>query len=233
MACFLAPAGAAVVTTVVRNVLQNKEKALSTAGADPKSRTAETDAAPRVVRAEGKWTQRLGWLNTMLWGGVALLCLEHIWHGEVVPWPPFLTALETPGAVGPMFREIVTVGLAMTAVIFVVWGIMVAIAAMRKRQAAAADLPDAPVAVTRALRCLATAGKKYSLGFLSLVYLGATLMWLVDHVVVYVQGGGPFLEVTADATGLGLSAVALGLLMWLIRLLTNAPKRAKDAAIEK
>jgi len=81
-----------------------------------------------------KWTQRLRWLNTMLWGGTALLALEHVWHGEVVPWPPFLTAMETPGAVGPMLWEILTYGLTMTAVIFAAWGIMVGVAELVERK---------------------------------------------------------------------------------------------------
>ena len=34
----------------------------------------------------------INWLNTMLWGAVAMLALEHIAHGEIVPYPPFLTA---------------------------------------------------------------------------------------------------------------------------------------------
>ncbi len=80
IACFIAPAGVAIVTTIVQKVVKNKEEKLT------------SEHGPRV---KGKWTQRLRWLNTMLWGGVALLALEHIWHGEVVPWPPFLTAMQT------------------------------------------------------------------------------------------------------------------------------------------
>ncbi len=32
------------------------------------------------------------WLNAMLWGAVAMLMVEHVAHGEIVPYPPFLTA---------------------------------------------------------------------------------------------------------------------------------------------
>ena len=70
MACFLAPAAVAIVTTVVQKRVQKKEEAV---------------AGEHSERFTGKWTQRLRWLNTMLWGGVLLLALEHIWHGEVVP----------------------------------------------------------------------------------------------------------------------------------------------------
>ena len=118
MACFVAPAAVAVVTTVVQRVVKNKEAA-----------TIGEQAGTTV----GKWTQRLRWLNTMLWGGVVLLALEHLWHGEVVPWPPFLTAMQTPGEVGPMLHEILTYGLTMTAVILVAWGIVVGIVELRSR----------------------------------------------------------------------------------------------------
>jgi hypothetical protein len=124
MACFLAPAGVAIVTTVVQRVVKKKEHAA---------------AGEQTERITGKWTQRLRWLNTMLWGGVILLALEHIWHGEVVPWPPFLTALQTPGEVGPMLREILIYGVTMTLVIIVAWGIMVGIAELRAR---ARKLPE-------------------------------------------------------------------------------------------
>lgn len=118
MACFLAPAGVAIVSTIVQKVVKNKE---------------ERPTEGQTARTRGKWTQRLRWLNTMLWGGVALVALEHVWHGEVVPWPPFLTAMQTPGEVGPMLHEILTYGLTMTAVILIAWGIMVGVAELRSR----------------------------------------------------------------------------------------------------
>jgi polyferredoxin len=129
MACFLAPAGVAIVTTVIQKVAKKKEGAAA-------HTEGESTSTP------GKWTQRLRWLNTMLWGGVALLCLEHIWHGEVVPWPPFLTAMTTPGDVGPMVHEILTYGVAMAVMVLVAWGIMVAVAEIIERRANAADLPE-------------------------------------------------------------------------------------------
>ncbi|MBN1321940.1 MAG: hypothetical protein JXA87_14005 [Thermoleophilia bacterium] len=118
MACFVAPAATAIVTTVVQKVVEKRER---------------NDAPEQAERTRGKWSQRLRWLNTMLWGGTALLALEHVWHGEVVPWPPFLTAMETPGAVGPMLREILTYGVTMTAVVIVAWGIMVGVVELRTR----------------------------------------------------------------------------------------------------
>jgi len=57
----------------------------------------------------------------MLWGGVFLLTIEHIWHGEVVPWPPFITAMNNPADIQPMLMEIVTVGGTMVLLVTAVW----------------------------------------------------------------------------------------------------------------
>ena len=118
MACFVAPAATAIVTTVVQRIVEKRED----------GRTPE-----QAEKVRGKWSQRLRWLNTMLWGGTALLALEHMWHGELVPWPPFLTAMQTPGETGPMLHEILTYGVIMTAVVIVAWGIMVGVAELRAR----------------------------------------------------------------------------------------------------
>jgi hypothetical protein len=118
MACFLVPAGEAVVTTVVQKVVENKEK----------------KAGGEKARSMGvKWSRRLSWLNKMLWGGTILLALEHIWHGEVVPWPPFLTAMSNPAEVAPMLHEMATIGVAMAIFVTIVWGIMVMVAELRAK----------------------------------------------------------------------------------------------------
>jgi hypothetical protein len=124
MACFVAPAAVAVVTTVTRKVVKNREANASTPAADGST-----------AKVPGKWTQRLGWLNAMLWGGTALLALEHVWHGELVPWPPFLTAVQSADQIGPMLREIAVYGGAMTAAIVAVWVGMVLVAEFGPRWA--------------------------------------------------------------------------------------------------
>jgi hypothetical protein len=70
----------------------------------------------------------LEWLNAMLWGGVAMLIVEHIAHGEVVLFPPFLTAMKNPSDTPVMLKEIATIGVAMTIAIFAVWAVMVLVA---------------------------------------------------------------------------------------------------------
>lgn len=64
----------------------------------------------------------------------------------------------------------------------------------------------------------------YKLNILCFIYWGATLMWLVDHVMAYLSEGGAFLEVSLDATMLGVVSVLLGLFAWMIVLLVKDPK---------
>ena len=112
MACFLVPASEAVVTTAAELIVKSKEKKSG----------AETKAV------EGfKFSKKLGILNKMLWGGSALLAFEHLWHGEIKPTFPFLTAVEE-GNVSEMLGEMSSVGVAMAIVVTVVWGIMMAVA---------------------------------------------------------------------------------------------------------
>ncbi|HZJ75803.1 MAG TPA: hypothetical protein VFD25_04360, partial [Clostridia bacterium] len=59
---------------------------------------------------------------------------------------------------------------------------------------------------------------RYKLSTLSFIYWGATLMWLVDHVIAYLTEGGDFFEITLDATLLGITVVLVGLLAWIIIL---------------
>jgi peptidoglycan biosynthesis protein MviN/MurJ (putative lipid II flippase) len=65
---------------------------------------------------------------------------------------------------------------------------------------------------------------KYKLGVLTLTFWGATLMWLVDHVMASLTEGGEFFEVSLDATLLGVSVIILALFVWLIVLLVSDPK---------
>ena len=98
MACFLVPAGAAIVTTIVGKKAPEK--------------------------------YHLNWLNSMLWGGVVMLAIEHISHGEFVPYPPFLTA-----GLPEVWPEMMKVGVPMTLVIFLIWGVMVVVAARMSKRA--------------------------------------------------------------------------------------------------
>jgi hypothetical protein len=70
-----------------------------------------------------KW--HIGWLNIMIFGGAVALAVEHIAHQEIVPWPPFLTAMSSPADTAAMFREMATVGIPMTIALVSVWIVMV------------------------------------------------------------------------------------------------------------
>ncbi|MEA4853753.1 MAG: hypothetical protein VB082_05730 [Christensenella sp.] len=119
MACFLAPVAEAIVVSVVKKRIQKKEKlSLSDSYRD-------SSLKPEEQTGKIPFSKKLGWLSNMLWGGSFLLAIEHIWHGEVVPWPPFLTAMSNPSEIGPMLAEIATVGVAMAGLITAIWGIMV------------------------------------------------------------------------------------------------------------
>ena len=114
MACFLVSGGEAIVVTAIRAVVKKKEIEKGIVDKDGKQLTdpAETGIC---------WTRKLSWLMNMLWGGVILLAIEHIWHGEVVPWPPFLTAMYTPEDIPEMLAEMGTVGVGMAVLVTVVW----------------------------------------------------------------------------------------------------------------
>ena len=70
------------------------------------------------------FVRRVGWLKKMLFGGSALLAIEHAWHGEITWRFPFLTAVRD-GDVAGMLSEIATVGVAMAVVITVAWAALV------------------------------------------------------------------------------------------------------------
>lgn len=65
------------------------------------------------------------------------------------------------------------------------------------------------------------------LGTLTLMFVGASLMWFVDAVVEYIELGAEyFTPASADMlndTFLGLSVVAFGLIIWLVILLVKDP----------
>ncbi len=78
---------------------------------------------------------------------------------------------------------------------------------------------------------------KIKLGTLSLMYWGASLMWLVDAIFEYIEMGAEFFTpVPADMlndTYLGISVTVLGLVIWLVILLINDPKGVIKRAILK
>ena len=120
MACFLVSAAEAVVVTAVEKAEEKKE--VKATGKQAKT----TEKIP--------FSRKLKWLTWLLWGGAVLLAFEHVWHGEVVPWFPFLTAMSDPADTAEMLHEMATVGVTMAVLITVVWiGICLAADAIMKR----------------------------------------------------------------------------------------------------
>ena len=65
---------------------------------------------------------RINVLNLLLWGGVVALAAEHVLHGEVVPYPPFLTA-----GLSEVVPEMLMVGVPMTIAATGIWASIVLI----------------------------------------------------------------------------------------------------------
>ena len=114
MACFLVPATEAVVTTVATKVIEKKE--LSEIKV-PEDKTLQ-------VPEKTGFSRKLRWLSNLLWGGSGLLAFEHVWHGEVVPWFPFLTAAADPADTAEMLHEMSTVGVSMAVLVTAIWAVM-------------------------------------------------------------------------------------------------------------
>ena len=78
---------------------------------------------------------------------------------------------------------------------------------------------------------------RMQLGFLSLMFWGASLMWLVDAVFEFVELKSEYFTPAAEDmlndSFLGLSVVALGLIVWVVRLLITDPEGKLKKALSK
>lgn len=111
MACFIVPAAEAVITTVAAKIIKKKRK----------NSDNSNNSNKKIFDFSGK----LDSLNGMLWGGSGLLAFEHLWHGEIQPFFPFLTAMSDSESTRKMLFEMSTSGVAMAAVVTVVWAVSV------------------------------------------------------------------------------------------------------------
>ena len=98
MACFTIPLAEGIILSVAKKIAFKKN-------------------ADSVIKV------KLDYLNNMLYGGSFLLAIEHIYHGEVVLYPPILTAMKNPEDIPEMLHEMSTVGVSMAAIVTVVWAI--------------------------------------------------------------------------------------------------------------
>ncbi|MBR0144542.1 MAG: hypothetical protein IJM21_10255 [Clostridia bacterium] len=125
MACFLVPTAEALVISAVNKAQSVKEK---------KQEPAKAEKIP--------FSRKLKWLTNLLWGGSFLLAFEHVWHGEVVPFFPFLTAASNPEDAAEMLHEMATAGVGMAVAVTVVWLLMLAGAAIIEKRAAKAEVKE-------------------------------------------------------------------------------------------
>ena len=119
MACFLVSATVGIGVSVARHIVKHHEKKLELEG---------KTQLPEKFGSDIKWSQKLAYLELTLFSGSFLLAIEHILHGEVVPFPPFLTAASNSADLAEMLTEMGTVGVAMLAILLVAWGVGVLIA---------------------------------------------------------------------------------------------------------
>ena len=120
MACFLVSTAEAIAVTAIEKKVEKKEISVEQLSLNNENH----DIASEI---KIPFSRKLKWLRNMLWGGSILLLFEHIWHGEIVPWFPFLTAAANHEDTMQMLHEMATVGVAMAIAVTVVWGVMIAL----------------------------------------------------------------------------------------------------------
>lgn len=98
MSCFIVPLAQAVATTLSRKMSEKNNK-----------------------NSQNVWIQQLPKLELMLWGGAAMLVVDHVLSGEVTWQYPFFTALTEVGGVQIMLKEMLTVGVPMSLIVTALW----------------------------------------------------------------------------------------------------------------
>lgn len=120
MACFIVPGAEAIIAAAASKIISIKEE----------------NGTVHSEENSTKLSEKFSWLAKLGGGGSALLAFEHIWHGEITPFFPFLTATADPEQTSIMLHEIATSGVAMSLLITAVWIGMVAVKSFAARKAA-------------------------------------------------------------------------------------------------
>ena len=128
MACFLVSAAEAIVVAGVSKVVEKNEKKPAELNV-----TLGDNEIQKVHVTP--FSTKLKWLSRLQLGGSALLAFEHVWHGEIVPYFPFLTAMGDPSEATVMFDEMATVGVGMAIVTTLAWAGMVAVSTAVEKKA--------------------------------------------------------------------------------------------------
>ncbi|MEM1696822.1 MAG: hypothetical protein QXQ90_09555 [Desulfurococcaceae archaeon] len=77
----------------------------------------------RLLRRYISEKANLHLLEYMLIGGALVLAAEHVYHGEITYYPPFLTAMQSPENIPVLLHEISYVGGLITIATVVVWAV--------------------------------------------------------------------------------------------------------------
>ena len=120
MACFTIPLAEAVVVSAAKAI------ALRNGG----------NKSEEKIKKINEMRENVGVLEKMLYGGSGLLAVEHLFHGEIMLYPPFLTAMKTPENIPEMLHEMSTVGVGMALVVTAAWAIAMGVRALMKHYAA-------------------------------------------------------------------------------------------------
>ena len=112
MACFTVSVVGAIGVGIAKHIVKHHEKKMLLEHKEPKE---------YKFGSETPWSKKLSYLELTLYGGSLLLLGEHIIHGEVVPFPPFLTAMESAEETAIMWQEIGTVGVTMFLLLVAAW----------------------------------------------------------------------------------------------------------------
>ena len=115
MACFLVPAAEAIIVSAAVKISEKNEKAKYSL---PQGAVKHTETAGDSHKLP--FSKKLSWLRNLLWGGTILLAFEHLWHGEISPFFPFLTAASNPQDTGG------------TGAVTAIWGVMLLAAKIKE-----------------------------------------------------------------------------------------------------
>lgn len=157
MACVLVPIVEAVLVKTAELVLLQKEKREEAKGfgkdlsaysfkernisfrkgEDSIGFRKEEDFSVKEALPEGGLSLRkkLHLLSNFLFSGSILLVFEHFWHGEIVPFFPFLTGAKTAEDTIAMLQEMSTVGVSMALLLTGMWAVYcLVLEGQRKRE---------------------------------------------------------------------------------------------------
>lgn len=150
MACFLVPLAEAVVVSGAKF------------------------AFSRISDSENIVLSKLGTLQKMLFGGSALLAVEHYVNGEISFVPPFLTAMKSAEETSEMLNEMATSGVMMAVLVTAAWAVMMVVSHFLKKSS-----------IIESLNSNLQKQKSKLSGIFALVSLStlaSALMWSVDFV---------------------------------------------------